>query len=360
MGNDDVRSFAQGAEGLGYLHAAFEFGQHFFIDGHGFLNFFLRPGEPAVGACVAAFTCLSHLFKVFARLRHIVFKFVNCPPLDRQDVGFGSGRFFVINDVAVRRILRSVGRKDERVLRRNKRVLPHNERIFRLDDENLVVRAGGHGGNHREAGGGDQRTGDQTGQRRVFPDVFHGKNPLFNTCHAEAAHRRRGGTRGLHLQQRERIGPLGGYGALRQHALVAEQLHVSIDEEEQKEYRRVEPVQTKRCEHQQLAPRIQRADVHHFVFQHEKQAVPIHALGQEDDRMQQAVGKRRRNAAAQADLHAAADRMRLQKRRASRVVVRQGLRKRARAADVGGDEIQRQTQRDSHPDHQQSDANRFG
>ena len=57
------------------------------------------------------------------------------------------------------------------------------------------------------------------------------------------------------------------------HALVAEQLHVSIDEEEQKEYRRAGTRCDKAPRAPAAAPRIQRADVHHFVFQHEKQAV---------------------------------------------------------------------------------------
>ena len=113
------------------------------------ISFFLRPGEPAVGASsrVHPFEPSLQGLQTFLRYK-------------RRE--------------AVRRILRKVGRKASESSGRNKRVLPHNERIFRLTMKNFVVRA--QAGQWRKSSRSCRRRISEPAtrrvKRRVFPDVF--------------------------------------------------------------------------------------------------------------------------------------------------------------------------------------------
>ena len=193
----------------------------------------------------------------------------------------------------------------------------------------------------------------QHGGRAASFHPCHRFDPLFQRIHAEAAGRGRNPLALLlHAKQRHRVGPSRLPALPGQHALVAQQLHVPVDEEEHPTDRRVHPVQAEARGRRQLAQRVQCADVMPLVQQHKVQRFRItcvHGRWQQDDRAKHAEGHRRGNPAAQAHAHRAAQIVRSHKRLNLRPRARQRFRQHAPPAGIQPRKADGQNQRAGQP-----------
>ena len=221
--------------------------------------------------------------------------------------------------------------------------------VRRFHPEGLLRRVRG----QRGARAQHQQRRKQHGRCAHLFHVFHGRYPLFNGRHAEAAGQgRQPAAARFEREQRHRIVPARRAAQTLQHARVAQQLHVPVGEEEHDPHQRIEPVHADAGGQQQLSRRVQRPDVLQLVQQHmiKRIARTVHAPGEQDHGAQDAVGERRANAAAHPHADRPAQRKAFQDRGGLRRVVRQRFPECPQAHDVGAQEMRGEQQHNGQPE----------
>ena len=157
----------------------------------------------------------------------------------------------------------------------------------------------------------------------------------------------------LHAQKRGGIGAAFFLSAAAQHARVAAEFDIAVGEDRHGPHEGVEPVQADSHGDEQLPDGVEMADVGKFMVQRAQKRLCVglaDALGQEDDRAQNAVGHRGIDARTQAHFQRAAQGVLLQPRADEGTLQGPGAAKVAQAARVGKAQKQRQQQGDGQPD----------
>ena len=213
-----------------------------------------------------------------------------------------------------------------------------------------ALRRGGEG----RQGDGDNQQGQKQGGNGYLFGVHDGTDPFFQRVAAEGVGERQNSrARFLHAQKRGGIGAAFFLPAAAQHARVAAEFDIAVGEDRHGPHEGVEPVQADSHGDEQLPDGVEMADVGKFMLQRAQKRPRVGlagALGQEDDRAQNAAGHRRVDARAQAHVHRAAQGLPFQPCAQERAVEGGGALKAAQAARVGKAQKQQQQQGDGQPD----------
>ena len=169
-----------------------------------------------------------------------------------------------------------------------------------------ALRRGGEG----RQGDGDGQQGQKQGGNGYLSGVHDGTDPFFQRVAAEGVGERQNSrARFLHAQKRGGIGAAFFLPAAAQHARVAAEFDIAAREDRHGPHEGVEPVQADGHGDEQLPDGVEMADVGKFMVQRAQKRLRVGlagALGQEDDRAQNAAGHRGVDARAQAHLQRAA------------------------------------------------------
>ena len=215
----------------------------------------------------------------------------------------------------------------------------------------------GRGGENCDGPGDEQRR--ETQRYDGDPFCFHDCcDPFFNRVFPKMiAERRKAASGRLHADEDPGIGGADVAAEAAEHRLVAGELQIPVRQHVHHPHQRVEPVDADGGDQQELGEDVEPLDVHELMLQHVAQRSlirPVRLLWHQDDRAQDAEGKRRGDAAGLPDGDGAPQRVRLQPAAGKAAFHREGRPELPAAAPIRDGEHHRADRRahgpDDHPD----------